>query len=163
MASFNRVILVGNLTRDPEVRYLESGTAVCDMSLAVNETFKNRDGEQVEQTCFVDIVVWARQAETCGEYLHKGSSALVEGRLQLDKWESKQGEPRSKLRVRADRVQFLGSPRGGAEMRDSRGGDAPQPRPAAPARRQSPPPEAAPEPPPPAGEESMEDEDNLPF
>jgi single-strand DNA-binding protein len=115
MASYNRVLLIGNLTRNPEIRYTPSGTAVADLGLAVNESFKNKAGEMVEQTCFVDVVVWGRQAETTSEYLHKGSPVFVEGRLQLDQWESKEGEKRSKLRVRADRVQFLGSPGKGAE------------------------------------------------
>ena len=111
MANLNKVFLVGNLTRDPEVKYLPSGTAVADLGLAVNEVYKNRDGETKESTVFVDVAVWARQAETCGEYLSKGSPVLIEGRLQLDQWETQQGEKRSKLRVRADRVQFLGRPR----------------------------------------------------
>jgi len=110
MASYNRVLLMGNLTRNPEIRYTPSGTAVADLGLAVNESFKNKAGETVERTCFVDVVVWDRQAETAAEYLHKGSPVFVEGRLQLDQWENQQGEKRSKLRVRADRVQFLGSP-----------------------------------------------------
>jgi single-strand DNA-binding protein len=110
MASYNRVLLMGNLTRNPEIRYTPSGTAVADLGLAINENFKNKAGETVEQTCFVDVVVWGRQAETSAEYLHKGSPVFVEGRLQLDQWESQQGEKRSKLRVRADRVQFLGAP-----------------------------------------------------
>lgn len=111
MADLNRVILAGNLTRDPELRYTPSAIAVTDLGLAVSDVYRNREGEQVEQTCFVDIVVWGRQAEACGEYLKKGSPALVEGRLQFDQWESAQGEKRSKLRVRAERVQFLGAPR----------------------------------------------------
>ena len=111
MASANCVILAGNLTRDPEVRYTPSGTAVADLGLAITESFKNKEGQWEEKPVFVDVVVWGRQAETSGEYLYKGSPALVEGRLQLDQWENKQGEKRSKLRVRADRVQFLGSPR----------------------------------------------------
>ncbi len=115
MASYNRVLLMGNLTRNPEIRYTPSGTAVADLGLAVNETFKNKAGEAVEQVCFVDVVVWGRQAETASEYLHKGSPVFVEGRLQLDQWENQQGEKRSKLRVRADRVQFLGSPGKGTE------------------------------------------------
>jgi len=115
MASYNRVLLMGNLTRNPEIRYTPSGTAVADLGLAINENFKNKAGETVEQTCFVDVVVWGRQAETSAEYLHKGSPVFVEGRLQLDQWENQQGEKRSKLRVRADRVQFLGSPGKGAE------------------------------------------------
>jgi single-strand DNA-binding protein len=119
MASYNRVLLMGNLTRNPEIRYTPSGTAVADLGLAVNENFKNKAGETVEQTCFVDVVVWGRQAETASEYLHKGSPVFVEGRLQLDQWESQQGEKRSKLRVRADRVQFLGSPGKSAEYADA--------------------------------------------
>jgi len=115
MASYNKVLLMGNLTRNPEIRYTPSGTAVADLGLAVNESFKNKAGETVEQVCYVDVVVWSRQAETSAEYLHKGSPVFIEGRLQLDQWENQQGEKRSKLRVRADRVQFLGSPGKGAE------------------------------------------------
>jgi single-strand DNA-binding protein len=116
MASFNRVLLMGNLTRNPEIRYTPSGTAVADLGLAINENFKNKAGELVEQTCFVEVVVWGRQAETSAEYLQKGSPVFVEGRLQLDQWENQQGEKRSKLRVRADRVQFLGVPGKGTEF-----------------------------------------------
>ncbi len=116
MSTLNRVFLMGNLTRDPEVRYTPSGIAVGEFGLAVNETYKNKAGETVENTVFVDIEVWARQAETCAEYLYKGSPVFVEGRLKLDQWENKQGEKRSKLRVRADRVQFLGSPKRTAEV-----------------------------------------------
>jgi len=119
MASYNRVLLIGNLTRNPEIRYTPSGTAVADLGLAVNESFKNKAGETVERTCFVDVVVWSRQAETAAEYLHKGSPVFVEGRLQLDQWESQEGEKRSKLRVRADRIQFLGSPGKGTEYADA--------------------------------------------
>jgi single-strand DNA-binding protein len=107
MASFNKCILLGNLTRDPEMRYTPSGTAVADIGLAVNEQYKNKAGETVDETVFVDVVVWGRQAETANEYLSKGSSVLIEGKLQLDQWENQQGEKRSKMRVRADRVQFL--------------------------------------------------------
>ena len=149
MADFNRVILAGRLTRDPELRYTPSGTAVTELGLAISEVYKNRNGETVEQACFVDIVVWGRQAETSAEYLRKGSGALVEGRLQLDQWENQQGEKRSKLRVRADRVQFLGSPR-----RNQEEGDAP------PVADSAPP--SAPAAPPPAPEPAVNDED-LPF
>ena len=110
MASYNRVMLMGNLTHNPEIRYTPSGTAVSDLRMAINESYKNKAGEMVESTCYVDVVVWGRQAETSSEYLHKGSPVFVEGRLQLDQWENQQGEKRSKLRVRADRVQFLSSP-----------------------------------------------------
>jgi len=110
MPGFNRVILMGNLTRNPEIRYTPSGTAVADLRLAINEYYKSKTGETVEKTCFVDVVAWDRQAETASNYLRKGSPVLVEGRLQMDQWETQQGEKRSKLRVRADRIVFLGSP-----------------------------------------------------
>lgn len=122
MASLNRVVLIGNLTKDPEVKYRPDGTAVTDLRLAVNETFRNRQtGESVEKTCFVDVVVWARQAENCGKYLSKGSPVLVEGGLQMDEWEAQDGGKRSRLRVRARNVQFLSSPRN-AEFRDGPAG-----------------------------------------
>ena len=123
MASFNRVMLMGNLTRNPELKYTPSGSAVADLGLAVNESFKNKAGETIEQTCFVDVVAWGRQAETAAEYLKKGSPVFVEGRLQFDQWESQQGEKRSKLRVRAERVQFLSAGGGsGNEAFDQGGG-----------------------------------------
>ena len=122
MASFNRVMLMGNLTRNPELKYTPSGSAVADLGLAVNESFKNKAGETIEQTCFVDVVVWGRQAETATEYLQKGSPVFVEGRLQFDQWESQQGEKRSKLRVRAERVQFLSAGGGGSNAASDPGG-----------------------------------------
>jgi single-strand DNA-binding protein len=129
MASYNRVLLMGNLTRNPEIRYTPSGTAVADLGLAINENFKNKAGETVEQTCFVDVVVWGRQAETSAEYLHNGSPVFVEGRLQLDQLENEQGEKRSKLCVRGDRVQFLGAPAKSTEYAAGPGESAPQPPP----------------------------------
>lgn len=110
MVSLNKVFLAGNLTRDPEVRYTPSGTAVADLNLAVNRVFTS-GGERREETCFVNVVVWGKQAENCGQYLAQGSPVLIEGRLQLDQWQNEQGEKRSRLRVVADRVQFLGRPR----------------------------------------------------
>ena len=107
MASFNKVILMGGLTRDPELKQAASGVKVADLSLAITETWKDKNGESKETTCYVDIVVWNRQAELCCQYLTKGRQILIEGRLQLDEWENQQGEKRSKLRVRASRVQFL--------------------------------------------------------
>jgi single-strand DNA-binding protein len=107
MASFNRVILVGNLTRDPELRYIPSGTAVTDIGLAVNDRRKNASGEWVDETTFVDVTLWARLAEIAGEYLSKGSPVLIEGRLKLDTWE-KDGKKNSKLRVVGERMQMLG-------------------------------------------------------
>jgi len=132
MASFNRVILLGNLTRDIEVRYLQSGMAVADVGLAVNDRRKNQAGEWVEETTFVDVTMWGRTAEVAGEYLSKGSPILIEGRLKLEQWE-KDGQKRSKLSVVCERMQMVGSKGGGGGGRgqnqsyDSGGedGDAP--------------------------------------
>ena len=106
MASFNRVVLVGNLTRDPELRYIPSGTAVSEIGLAVNDRIK-KDNQWVDETTFVDVTLWGRTAEIANEYLTKGSSVLIEGRLKLDQWET-DGQKRSKLRVVADRMQMVG-------------------------------------------------------
>lgn len=108
MASFNRVILVGNLTRDPELRYLQSGMAVTDIGLAVNDRRKTPNGEWVEETTFVDVTLWGRTAEVASEYLSKGSSALVEGRLKMDTWQGQDGQKRSKLKVVGEKMQMLG-------------------------------------------------------
>jgi len=112
MASFNRVILLGNLTRDVEVRYLQSGTAVADVGLAVNDRRKGQNGEWIEETTFVDVTLWGRTAEVAGEYLSKGSPILIEGRLKYDTWE-KDGQKRSKLSVVCERMQMVGSKGGG--------------------------------------------------
>lgn len=111
MASFNRVVLVGNLTRDPELRYISSGTAVSDIGLAVNDRVKRGD-QWVEEATFVDITLWGRTAEVANEYLSKGSQVLIEGRLKLDTWE-KDGQKHSKLKVIGERMQMLGSRGGG--------------------------------------------------
>ncbi|MFH0953681.1 MAG: single-stranded DNA-binding protein [Verrucomicrobiota bacterium] len=111
MGSMNRVFLMGNLTRDPELRRTPTGLSVLDLRLAVNERFKNKAGEAVDSVCFADVVVWGRQAETCGQYLAKGSAVMVEGKLQFEQWQTPEGQKRSKLRIRANRVQFLGRPR----------------------------------------------------
>ncbi len=114
MASFNRVILVGNLTRDPELRYTPTNTPVTEIGLAVNDRRKNANGEWVEETTFVDVTLWARTAEVASEYLTKGSSVMIEGRLKLDTWET-DGQKRSKLRVVGERMQMLGGRGGGGE------------------------------------------------
>lgn len=111
MASYNRVVLMGNLTRDPELRYIGSGTAVSDIGLAVNDRVKRND-QWVEEPTFVDITLWGRTAEIANEYLSKGSSVLIEGRLKLESWE-KDGQKRSKLKVVAERMQMLGGRAGG--------------------------------------------------
>jgi single-strand DNA-binding protein len=108
MASFNRVILLGNVTRDPELRYISNGTAVTDVGLAVNDRRKDgKTGEWIEETTFVDVTLWGRTAEIAGEYVTKGSPLLIEGRLKLDTWE-KDGKKNSKLRVVCERMQLLG-------------------------------------------------------
>jgi single-strand DNA-binding protein len=113
MASFNRVILLGNITRDLEVKYLQSGMAVTEIGLAVNDRRKGQNGEWIEETTFVDVTLWGRTAEVAGEYLSKGSPVLIEGRLKLDQWET-DGQKRSKLKVVGERMQLLGGRGGGA-------------------------------------------------
>lgn len=121
MASFNKVILVGNLTRDPELRYTPKGTAIAKIGVAVNRVWTNEAGEKKEEVTFVDVDVFGRTAENVGQYMRKGRPILIEGRLRLDQWDDKQtGQKKSKLGVVAETVQFLGSPTGGGE-----GGAAP--------------------------------------
>ena len=131
MASLNKVMLIGNLTRDPEVRYTPKGSAVADLSIAVNRSYQTENGERMEEVTYVDVVAWARLAELVGQYLHKGRAVFIEGRLQMDTWEDKQtGQKRSKLRVVAENLQFLdrkpGGPSGGDESGPSGGGAPPQ-------------------------------------
>lgn len=108
MASLNRVFLMGNLTRDPELRYTPSGTAVTNLRIAVNRRYKTQSGELKEETAFITVVAWGKQAETCTQFLSKGKPIFVEGRLQMRSWEGQDGKTRSVLEVRASRVQFLG-------------------------------------------------------
>ena len=127
MASFNKVILMGNLTRDPEVRYTPSGTAVTDIGLAVNRYwFDKQANERREETTFVDVTLWGRQAEVAGEYLAKGRPVLIEGRLHLDSWDDREtGQKRSKLKVVGETMQLLGSRGdGGGGPRPSSGGQS---------------------------------------
>jgi len=119
MASYNRVVLVGNLTRDPELRYIPSGTAVSEIGLAINDRVK-RNEQWVDETTFVDVTLWARTAEVANEYLSKGSSVLIEGRLKLDTWE-KDGQKRSKLHVVGEKMQMLGGRGGGGGGRQGGG------------------------------------------
>lgn len=115
MANLNKVFLMGNLTRDPDIRYTQSGLAICHLGLAVNRRYQARSGEEVEEVCFVDIEVFGKQAESCKNYLQRGAPALIEGRLKLDTWEDRNsGEKRSRLRVVGERVQFLGPPSRGS-------------------------------------------------
>ncbi len=108
MPSVNQVILAGNVTRNPELRQTTGGAAVCSLGLAINDVYTNRDGLKSESVCFVEVEAWDKQAQACSQYVHKGDPVLVQGRLKLDQWETDQGEKRSKLRVRATRVEFLG-------------------------------------------------------
>jgi single-strand DNA-binding protein len=108
MASLNKVFLIGNLTRPPELRYTPNGAAVSDLRLAVSRNYTTQGGEKREDTCFVTVIVWGKQAEACSEYLDKGSPILVEGRLQSRDWETKDGQKRSVIEVVAERVQFMG-------------------------------------------------------
>jgi single-strand DNA-binding protein len=112
MSNFNRVILMGRLTRDPEIRYIPSGMAVSEIGLAVSDRRKNGKGEWVEETTFVEVTLWGRTAEVVNEYLSKGSPIFIEGRLKFDQWET-DGQKRSKLRVVGERMQFVGSREGG--------------------------------------------------
>lgn len=148
MASFNKVILLGNLTRDPEVRYTAGGSAVTEVSLAVNRQWTDRQtNERKEEVTFVEVTLWGRTAEIAGEYLSKGRPCLIEGRLQLDRWEDKEtGKNRSKLKVVGDTLQLLG---GRSDGDGGSGGGPPasysQPAPAAPQQqRATPPAESAP-------------------
>lgn len=131
MASFNKVILIGNLTRDPELRYTPKGTAIAKIGIAVNRVWTNEAGEKKEEVTFVDVDVFGRTAENVGQYMRKGRPIMIEGRLRLDQWDDKQtGQKKSKLGVVAETVQFLGSAQGGQG-----GGEGGSP---APARRAAP-------------------------
>ncbi len=144
MASFNKVILLGNLTRDPEVRYTPKGSAVCDLGLAVNRAYTLDNGEKREEVTYVDVVLWARLAEIAGEYLKKGRPVFIEGRLQLDTWDDKQtGQKRSKLRVIGETMQLLGSRPGGAGGGGGGGEAAEEERPARASGKPAAPPKAA--------------------
>ena len=151
MANFNKVIIAGNLTRDPELRYTPKGTAVARITLAVNRTWKSEAGENKEEVSFVDVDVWGRQAEVIGQYMKKGRPLLVEGRLKQDTWEDKNTKQKqSKLKVVLESFSFIDSNRGGGE-----GGDAP----AAPRSR----PPAGPAPAAGAGDADAPSDDDVPF
>ena len=107
MASLNKVFLIGNLTRDPELRYTPTGTPICEFGMAVNRTYRTKDGEQRDDTCFVNVAMWGRRGEVISEYFSKGSPILIEGRLKFDTWESAEGR-RSKLSVVAENFEFMG-------------------------------------------------------
>ena len=118
-ANLNKTMLIGNLTREVDLKYTTSGAAVANFGLAVNRTYADSNGDKVDDTCFVDIVAWNRLAEVAGEYLSKGSPVFVEGRLQMDSWEDQDGQKRSKLKVVAQNIQFLGGGKTDAEEGES--------------------------------------------
>ena len=154
MASFNKVILLGNLTRDPEVRYTPKGSAVCDLGIAVNRVYTTDSGEKREEVTYVNVVLWARLAEIAGEYLKKGRPVFIEGRLQMDTWDDKQsGQKRTKLRVVGESMQLLGSrPVGGGAAAETAGED-----------RQTTAGGKASTPPPKSAGQTEPDEDEIPF
>jgi single-strand DNA-binding protein len=116
MANLNKVLLIGNLTRPPELRYTPSGTAVADLRLAVSRNYTTQAGEKRDEVCFLTIIVWGKQAESCGEYLDKGSQIFVEGRLQTRDWETKDGQKRTATEVVAERVQFMSRAKGASPV-----------------------------------------------
>jgi single-strand DNA-binding protein len=120
MASYNRIIIMGNLTRDPELKQLATGQSVCRLGLASNRQFKNKTGAMVQEVCFIDVDVWGPQADSCRQYLSKGRAVLIEGRLKFDTWQENDGAKRSKHSIVADRVTFLSF---GAQAEDSASGD----------------------------------------
>lgn len=109
MASLNKVLIIGNLTRDPELRYTPSGTAVANLRMATNRRFKDKTGEMKQEVCYLTVVAWDKQAEVCNQYLRKGSPLFVEGRLQSRSWDGPDGKKRNVIEIRAERVQFLGT------------------------------------------------------
>lgn len=128
MANLNKVFLIGNLTRDPELRYTPQGSAICDLGLAINRQYTTNDGAKKEEVCFVDITAWGRQAETCNRFVKKGSQIFVEGRLKLDSWQDKEtGKNRSKLNVVAERIQFLSGSGAGRQQDDAQDEQQPPP------------------------------------
>jgi len=131
MANLNKVLLIGNVTRDPELRYIQSGSAVLDLGLAVNRRVKLKDGTWGEEPAFINVTVWGKQAENCAEYLSKGRPVFIEGHLKMDQWEDKKtGEKRSKLGVTAENVQFLGGRPGGGQGKPDTDAAGPEPEPA---------------------------------
>ena len=160
MANVNKVMLLGNITRDLEVRYTPKGTAVCDLGMAVNRIRTGDNGERIEEVTYVDVTLWGRQAELAGQYLSKGRSVFIEGRLQLDQWDDKQtGQKRSRSRVVGENMQFIGG-QGGSGSNQS-GSGAPRQQTAPSDQQQSPPQSdqggAA------AAESFDNDEDDIPF
>ncbi len=125
MANLNKVLIMGNLTRDPELRYTPGGTAVANLRMAINRRYKDKSGELKQEVCYLTVVAWDKQAEVCNQYLHKGSPLFVEGRLQSRSWDTPDGKKRTVIEIRAEKVQFLGGASGAAEGRKMQGADEP--------------------------------------
>ncbi|MDA7539271.1 single-stranded DNA-binding protein, partial [Akkermansiaceae bacterium] len=141
MANVNKVMLLGNITRDLEVRYTPKGTAVCDLGMAVNRIRTGDNGERIEEVTYVDVTLWGRQAELAGQYLSKGRSVFIEGRLQLDQWDDKQtGQKRSRLRVVGENMQFIGGQGGSG---GNQGGSSAPRQQAPPSEQQQAPPQSS--------------------
>lgn len=154
MANLNKVMLIGNLTRDPELRHTPRGTAVAELGLAINRVWNNEQGQRQEETTFVDVTLWGRQAEVAQQYLTKGSPAYIEGRLQLDTWDDKQsGQKRSKLKIVGETLQLLGA-------RGSSGGGGSSERPQ---QQSRPPQQQRPQGASPAPVDDYQDDDDIPF
>ena len=131
MASVNKVMLLGNLTRDPEIRYTPKGTAVTDLGMAINRIRTGDNGERIEEVTYVDVTLWGRSAELAGQYLSKGRSVFIEGRLQLDQWDDKAtGQKRSRLRVVGENMQFIGGQGQGGGGGNAQGGNQQHSKPA---------------------------------
>jgi single-strand DNA-binding protein len=160
MANLNKVMLIGNLTRDPELRHTPKGTAVSEISLAINRNWTNEQGQKQEDTTFVEVTLWGRQAEVVQQYVTKGSPIYIEGRLQLDSWDDKEtGKKRSKLRVIGENFQFLSSGKAGNSGGGNGGGyDRPQQSSAAPQQRSGPPQGATAAP-----ADDYQEDDDIPF
>ena len=175
MPNLNKVMLIGNLTRDPEVKFTPKGTAIAEIGLAINRTWKNEAGEKQEETTFVDVTLWGRQAEIAKEYLTKGRPVYIEGRLQLDSWDDKQtGQKRSKLKVTGEQMQLLGgrdgaSGGGGGGYSERSGGsssssaDEYDQRPARPQQQRPAPAQGGSGKPRPAAPPPQDDDDDIPF
>ncbi len=166
MAYLNKVLLIGNMTRDPELRYLQTGTAVCDFGVAVNNKRRDKSGEMKEEVLFMDVTAFGKQAETISEYLQKGRSIFVEGRLKMDEWTGQDGQKRSKMKMVLEQFGFMDSKPGGGAQSSGGGARPPvnrpqQARPAAPGQS------AAPQKPgpdqPPAGNDFDSQEESIPF
>lgn len=159
MANLNKVMLIGNLTRDPELRHTPKGTAVSEISMAINRVWNNDQGQKQEETTFVEVTLWGRQAELAQQYLTKGRPVYIEGRLQLDSWDDKEtGKKRSKLRVIGENMQFLSSGTGGGAGGGGNFSERPQQSSSAPQQRSGPPQGASAAP-----ADDFQEDDDIPF